>query len=200
MAEPAAPAGHGASRQPVPVHWTRSASSRAGSTRRTSRTSQPAIGGQPLRAHPGAHRAGVEHADGEVGQPVPRDGRPLRRIGEVVADAADRLDRRAPPRSTSVAPGPRSRSSSWQPDATSPTSPGPGTTSTCRPSVRARRAVACAPDRAAASTTTVPRVSAAISRLRTRKRCRSGAQPGGHSLTSSPVSAIRLNSAPCAAG
>ncbi len=77
---------------------------------------------------------------------------------------------------------------------------GPGTTMSSRPSFRARRAVACAPDRAAASTTTVPRVSAAISRLRTRKRCRSGAQPGGHSLTSRPVSAIRPNSAPWAAG
>ena len=39
---------------------------------------------------------------------------------------------------------------------------GPGTTSTPRPSRRARWAVACAPDRAAASTTTVPRVRAAM--------------------------------------
>ena len=100
---------------------------------------------------------------------------------------------------TSVAPSSRSRSSSWQPTDIAEVT-GPGTTRTSRPSRRARLAVACAPDRAAASTTTVPRVSAAISRLRTRKRCRSGAQPGGHSLTSRPVSAIRANSAPCAAG
>ena len=64
----------------------------------------------------------------------------------------------------------RSRSSSWQPTDIADVT-GPGTTITCRPSWRARSAVACAPERAAASTTTVPRVSAAISRLRTRNRC-----------------------------
>ena len=40
-----------------------------------------------------------------------------------------------------------------------------------------------------------PSVAAAITRLRIRKRCRSGSAPGGHSLISRPVSAICSNSA-----
>ena len=54
---------------------------------------------------------------------------------------------------------------------------------TCRLSSSAHPAVLSAPLRRAASTSTVPRVSAAISRLRARKRGRVGADPGGCSDT-----------------
>ena len=76
---------------------------------------------------------------------------------------------------------------------------GPGTPITTRPHRSACRPVASAPLRTPASTTTVPAVSAAMSRLRTRKRCRCGVASGGHSLTSRPSRAIRANSAawPC---
>ncbi len=56
-------------------------------------------------------------------------------------------------------------------------------------------AVLSAPDRSAASTTTVPEVIAAISRLRMRNARRVGAAPGGASDTSNPSSAIRSSSA-----
>lgn len=55
--------------------------------------------------------------------------------------------------------------------------------------------VCVAPLRADASTSTVPRVAAAITRLRTRNRGRNGSAPGGHSLTSNPASPMRSNSA-----
>ena len=69
-----------------------------------------------------------------------------------------------------TAPSSTSRSSSWQPTLMAEVT-GPGTAITCRPTRCARRAVACVPERAAASTTTVPRVSAAITRFPTSKRC-----------------------------
>ena len=47
------------------------------------------------------------------------------------------------------------------------------------------------PDRRPASTTTVPADSAAMSRLRTRKRCRAGEVPGAYSVTTEPAAAIR---------
>ena len=55
---------------------------------------------------------------------------------------------------------------------------GPGTHITCRCRLSAHPAVLSAPLRSAASTRTVPRVSAAIRRLRARKRGRVGAEPG----------------------
>jgi hypothetical protein len=60
--------------------------------------------------------------------------------------------------------------------------------------------VASAPLRNPASTTTVPAVRPATSRLRTRNRCRCGVASGGNSLTSSPVRPIRANSDSCARG
>ena len=85
--------------------------------------------------------------------------RPVGRSARSRADAADRLDdvrrrgdQRRPPASWS-------RSSSWQPTDMAEVT-GPGTTMTCLPSFRARLAVAVRPERAAASTTTVPRVEA----------------------------------------
>ncbi len=77
---------------------------------------------------------------------------------------------------------------------------GPGTAMTTRPSSSAREAVDTAPLRRAASTTTVPRVSAAITRFRARKRCLSGWLPGGSSETTSPESAILHSSASWARG
>ena len=54
----------------------------------------------------------------------------------------------------------------------------------------AQLAVLSAPLRTAASTTTVPRAMAAISRLRARNRMRVGAQPGAASETTRPTSAM----------
>ena len=48
--------------------------------------------------------------------------------------------------------------------------------------------------RGPAKATTLPAVTAAMTRLRTRKRCGRGANPGGHSLTIRPSSAILANS------
>ena len=59
---------------------------------------------------------------------------------------------------------------------------GPGTHITWRWRLSAQPAVLSAPLRRAASTTTVPLVSAAINRLRARKRGRVGADDGGRSL------------------
>ena len=150
----------GRTRQPVPVHSTSSASSSAGSTRSTSSTSQPATAASRSGLHPGAHRAGVEHPAGDVGQPVPRARRPLRRVGEVVAEPADRLDHLRRRRHQRRARARASRSSSWQPTHIAEVT-GPGTTITCLAEVAGPVGRSpCAPDRAAASTTTVPRVSA----------------------------------------
>ena len=66
---------------------------------------------------------------------------------------------------------------------------GPGTPITGRFSRLAQLAVLRAPLRTAASTTTVPRVRAAISRLRARNLIRWGAQPRGASETTAPNSA-----------
>src|SRR5690625_1656568 len=70
---------------------------------------------------------------------------------------------------------------------------GPGTAPNGRPSFTACRAVLSAPERKAASTTTVPRARAAIKRLRVRNRARVGAEPGGSSLTISPELATCSN-------
>ena len=61
----------------------------------------------------------------------------------------------------------------------------PGTAISGRPQPSAQLAVLRAPERSAASTTTVPRDIAAISRLRARNRTRVGCAPGGNSETSS---------------
>ena len=88
---------------------------------------------------------------------------------------------------------PHSLMARWQPaDAAEVT--GPGTAISGRFRSRACRAVFSAPLRSAASTTTVPRLSAAISRLRTRNPGRVGARPGGRSLTSTPCAAMASNS------
>jgi hypothetical protein len=71
----------------------------------------------------------------------------------------------------------------------------PGTASTWRPHCSAQPALFNAPLRTAASTTTVPRVLAAINLLRARKRSLVGEHLGGSSLTSKPVSAMRSKSA-----
>ena len=77
---------------------------------------------------------------------------------------------------------------------------GPGTASTGRPRSRAYRALFSAPERRAASTTSVALPNAAINRLRLRNRWRCGALPGGRSLTSTPTSAVRAYSRSCPAG
>ena len=68
------------------------------------------------------------------------------------------------------------------------------------PSSAACRAVFSAPLRSPASTTTVPHVIAAMTRLRIRNRSRAGRRPGGHSLTISPSLAISANRPACPAG
>ena len=60
---------------------------------------------------------------------------------------------------------------------------GPGTAMTCLEHSTAQLAVLRAPDRNAASTTTVPLESAAINRFRARNRIRVGRAPGGSSET-----------------
>src|SRR5690625_6537380 len=75
---------------------------------------------------------------------------------------------------------------------------GPGTAPNGLPNLAACRAVLSAPDRQAASTTTVAWARAAINLFRVKNRARVGAEPGGCSLITSPVSAdrksTRLNS------
>ena len=66
---------------------------------------------------------------------------------------------------------------------------GPGTPISDRLRRPAQLAVLSAPLRTAASTTTVPRVSAAISRLRARKRSRVGEHPAATSDTTAPCRA-----------
>ena len=67
----------------------------------------------------------------------------------------------------------------------------PGTAITSRPWAAAVAAVLRAPLRRPASTTTTPSLNPEISRFRTRNRCRAGGVPGGYSLTTAPVSAMR---------
>ena len=83
----------------------------------------------------------------------------------------------------------RSRMSARQPSDTAEVT-GPGTAIRGRPRSLARRVVAMVPLRAAASTTTVPPVTAAISRFRARKRRRLGRWPGGYSLMTAPRAAM----------
>jgi hypothetical protein len=77
---------------------------------------------------------------------------------------------------------------------------GPGTAMRVRPRSRAWRAVFSAPLRWPASITTVPDVSAAMTRLRTRKRRRVGDRPGGHSLMTAPAAATSSSSSAWPAG
>ena len=100
-------------------------------------------------------------------------------------------------RVTQVAP--HSRMIRWHPaDCAEVT--GPGTAISGLPSSAACRAVFSAPLRSPASTTTVPQLSAAMVRLRTRNRSRAGWRPGGHSLTTRPCSAIVANRSAWPAG
>ena len=92
----------------------------------------------------------------------------------------------SPPRVTRAAS--RVRSSSWTPSDGAEVT-GPGTPISTRLVSDAQCAVFSAPLRTAASTTTVPSESAAITRLRDRKRSFVGAHPGASSETTSPVSA-----------
>ena len=86
-----------------------------------------------------------------------------------------------------------SRSSRWQPaDAIDVT--GPGTAPTGRSSRAAWCAVLIAPERHAASTTTVARPAAAISRFRCRNRLLVGRLPGGTSDTSAPPASTTASS------
>ena len=200
-----------ARRSPVAVRCLRVAARAASRCRSTAR-------GRPARAP--AAPAAPRGRRSRRSRPAAPGLTPVR-TGQ--ASSTRRRGRRARPADRSAAPAAPARSAPMPPTAsmtcaaeatsdrprllapaaargsrpTSPTSPGPGTTMTCLPEPRApawpspARPTARPPRRRPC-----PRVSAAISRLRTRNRCRSGAQPGGHSLTSRPVSAIRLNSAP----
>ena len=118
---------------------------------------------------------------------VARGPHPSRPICSTTSSAS--VTRTAPP----------SRTSRCTPaDATEVT--GPGTPITSRWQRSAQLAVLSAPLRSAASTTTVPRVSAAIRRLRMRNRGRRGVDPGGTSLITSPASAIQPRRRSCALG
>ena len=68
---------------------------------------------------------------------------------------------------------------------------GPGTPHTCRPIALAQLEVDRAPERSAASTTTVWLARAAIRRLRIKKYCLRAKVPGGTSLITKPVDPIR---------
>lgn len=82
-----------------------------------------------------------------------------------------------------------SRMSRWG-DSLSAELIGPGTAINGLPSRRDQLAVFRAPDRAAASTTSVPPESAAISLFRARKPCLVGRMPGGISVTTTHSPAI----------
>ena len=86
----------------------------------------------------------------------------------------------------------------WQPADRSEVI-GPGTAISRRRRSLACRAVLSAPLRWAASTTSVPVASAAMTRLRTRNLSLLTCRPGGHSLTSTPWAAIASNSSAWAA-
>ena len=88
---------------------------------------------------------------------------------------------------------PHSLMISWQPADSSEVT-GPGTAISGRHRSRACRAVLSAPLRSAASTTTVPQLRAAITRLRTRNPGLVGPRSGGHSLTTTPCAAIAAKS------
>ncbi len=110
---------------------------------------------------------------------------------EVAAGAAGAASRARSPASSTTSSASvthtatPSRSSRWHPvDAIDVT--GPGTAPTGRESSAARDAVLSEPERQAASTTTVARANAAMSRLRSRNRTRLGTDPGGTSETTAP--------------
>ena len=160
-------------RHAVPVHSTSPATlQRAGSTsqhveRRRSRRRAASRSGGHARPAP----AGVEHPRGDVGASASRG------VSGPLGGCA-RGRRRCPPTTsmTSAAQvdqhGPRvaPRSSTWQPDGHR-RGDRSGHHHERPAELPARSAVCRAPLRAAASTTTVPAVSAAMTRLRTRKRC-----------------------------
>ena len=98
--------------------------------------------------------------------------------------------------STSLAPW---RISAWQPRDSGEWIE-PGTANTSRPYSAACRAVISEPDCSAASTTSVPRASPAMMRLRIGKLGGSGGVPGANSLTSTPAVAMRCASARWRAG
>ena len=77
---------------------------------------------------------------------------------------------------------------------------GPGTTPRGRPSSTAWWAVFSEPERQPASTTTVARHMAAMSRLRCRNRHFVGEKPGGISVITAPVAMMRCKSASCPLG
>ena len=184
------PFGPGASRQPVPVHCTRSASSSAGSTRSTSSTSQPATAASRSGLTPVRTGQASSTRRREVGQPVPGPRGPLRRLGEVDADAAHRLDhvrgrrdqRRLDARGRGAARGSR---------PTSPRSPAPA-----RPAPAGRAAAPAWPS-PGHPTGPPPRRPPCPGSGRRSAGCAPGTgaaaarSPGGHSLTSRPVSAMR---------
>ena len=89
---------------------------------------------------------------------------------------------------------------SWWTPADDALLTGPGTPMTCRLRRPAQLAVLSAPLRIAASTTTVPAVSAAISRLRDRNRTRIAAPPGTVSETTAPSAAMCSLRAACSLG
>ena len=91
------------------------------------------------------------------------------------------------------------RTSSWTPSDVALVT-GPGTPMSGRLMRVVQVALLSAPLRIAASTTTVPRVSAAISRLRVRNRPLNGAPPGIVSDTTSPSAAMCSMSCSWASG
>ena len=68
------------------------------------------------------------------------------------------------------------------------------------PSALCQLPVFSAPLRSPASTITVPLVTAAMVRLRTRNRSRAGWRPGGHSLITRPCVAMSANRSAWPAG
>ena len=155
--------------------------------------SSPARAASSLRPDRAAPRHRLQHQRRLLVQAC-RAGVPGRAAGRPGPRRSGRPPRARAAARSPAAPSGCSRSSSWQPTDIAEVT-GPGTTIAGRLSASTRLMVCVAPLRAAASTSTVPAVAAAITRLRIRNRCRSGSAPGGHSLISRPVSAIRSNSA-----
>src|ERR1039458_7729868 len=161
------------------------------SPRQRSTVSKSTPADTAIRAGPRAPRAGTASRTLRLTGSSSSLGRTGLREGSARSPGLN--DRQASTSWTSVThTAPQSLIARWQPaDAMDVT--GPGTAISGRFRSRACRAVFSAPLRSAASTSTVPRLRAAISPVRTRNPGRVGARPGGCSLTSAPWATMTSN-------
>src|SRR6266705_694725 len=151
-----------------------------------------------MRLYCARHPSRMAHYSTEMQDSCPLSGRNLAFM-RLVRHVTGRGGRRSRQQWSHRSTAPHSLIASWQPADWAEVT-GPGTAISGRPWSCAWRAVFSAPLRSAASTTTVPRLSAAITRLRTRNPGLVGIRPGGHSLTSAPISVILRKSPSWACG